>query len=284
MNKYHDDYDYESAYDRQIENLEEIEQCRFNINRIKGMSYRTTTTEAGKMLEIDIYPTFGVKHDMPRTIRKRESKPSQKNLNDRRARRYLNQLASANFGADDLWATFTYRKGEEPRTIEEAEKNFGNFIRRINRRRKKEGKQNIKYIYVTEWEEGDKGIRCHHHAILGGDIDRDELEKLWRHGDRNKTERLVVDPDTYITGLVMYITKDPKGKKRWKTSKGLIKPKVTRSYSKFKKGTVRKMVLDRSIIEAELKKKYKNARFIDADVYISDINGGYYIYARMVRD
>ena len=66
--------------------------------------------------------------------------------------------------------------------------------------------------------------------------------------------------------------------------KGLKKPKVTRSYSKFKKGTVRKMVLDRNIIEQELKKKYKNARFIDADVYISDVNGGYYIYARMVRD
>lgn len=283
MNKHHDDYDYEQAYQKQIDNLEWYE-AKFNINNIKGMSYRTTTTEAGKMLEVDIYPTFGVRHDMPRTTKKRESRPSQKNLNNKRARRYLNQLASANFDKGDLWGTFTYRKGEEPLSIDEAEKNFGNFIRRVNRRRKKAGKPNLKYIYVTEWDEGEKGIRCHHHAIFGGDVDRDEIESLWKYGDRTETKRLAPDPDTHITGLVQYITKDPKGKKRWKTSKGLTKPKVTRSYSKFKKGTVRKMVLDRNIIEQELKKKYKNARFIDADVYISDVNGGYYIYARMVRD
>ena len=284
MKRHHDDYDYEEAYNRQCENLEEIESCRFNINQIKGMAYRTTTTEAGKMLEIDIYPTFGIRHDMPRTVKRRESRPSQKSLNDKRARRYLNQLASANFGKGDIWATFTYRAGEEPRSVEDAEKNFGNFIRRINRRRKKAGKKNIKYIYVTEWEDGEKGIRCHHHAIMSGDVNRDEIEELWHHGDRTETKRLAPDPDTHITGLVHYITKDSRGKKRWKTSKGLVKPKITRSYSKFRKNTVRKMVIDRSMIEAELKKKYKNARFVDADVYISDVNGGYYIYARMVRD
>lgn len=281
--KYYDNYDYEEAYNEQIEKLEEAEAERI-AKKGKGAGYRTTTTEAGKMIEVDIYPTFNVRHDMPRTKRGRESRPAQKNLNDKRARRYLNQLASANFGKGDLWGTFTYRAGEEPESIDDAEKKFGNFIRRINRRRKRAGKENIKYIYVTEWEDGEKGVRCHHHAILSGDVDRDEIEKLWYHGDRTETKRLAPDPDTHIAGLVHYITKDPKGKKRWKTSKGLKKPTITRSYSKFGKTKVRKMACDYVLLETELKKKYKNARFVDAKVYQNEINGGFYIYARMVRD
>ena len=281
--KYYDNYDYEEAYNEQIEKLEEAEAERI-AKKGKGAGYRTTTTEAGKMIEVDIYPTFNVRHDVPRTKRGRESRPAQKNLNDKRARRYLNQLASANFGKGDLWGTFTYRAGEEPESIDDAEKKFGNFIRRINRRRKRAGKENIKYIYVTEWEDGEKGVRCHHHAILSGDVDRDEIEKLWYHGDRTETKRLAPDPDTHIAGLVHYITKDPKGKKRWKTSKGLKKPTITRSYSKFGKTKVRKMACDYTLLESELKKKYKNARFVDAKVYQNEINGGFYIYARMVRD
>lgn len=281
--KYYDNYDYEEAYNEQIEKLEEAEAERI-AKKGKGAGYRTTTTEAGKMIEVDIYPTFNVRHDMPRTKRGRESRPAQKNLNDKRARRYLNQLASANFGKGDLWGTFTYRAGEEPESIDDAEKKFGNFIRRINRRRKRAGKENIKYIYVTEWEDGEKGVRCHHHAILSGDVDRDEIEQLWYHGDRTETKRLAPDPDTHIAGLVHYITKDPKGKKRWKTSKGLKKPTITRSYSKFGKTKVRKMACDYVLLETELKKKYKNARFVDAKVYQNEINGGFYIYARMVRD
>lgn len=281
--KYYDNYDYEEAYNEQIEKLEEAEAERIT-KKGKGAGYRTTTTEAGRMIEVDIYPTFNVRHDMPRTKRGRESRPAQKNLNDKRARRYLNQLASANFGKGDLWGTFTYRAGEEPESIDDAEKKFGNFIRRINRRRKRAGKENIKYIYVTEWEDGEKGVRCHHHAILSGDVDRDEIEQLWYHGDRTETKRLAPDPDTHIAGLVHYITKDPKGKKRWKTSKGLKKPTITRSYSKFGKTKVRKMACDYTLLESELKKKYKNARFVDAKVYQNEINGGFYIYARMVRD
>lgn len=282
--RHYDNYDYEEAYNVQLDNLEEAEAERLIKLSNRGCAYRTTTTEAGRMIEVDIYPTFGVRHDMPRTKLNRESRPSQKSLNDKKARRYLNQLASANFGKGDLWGTFTYRAGEEPTGIEEAERNFSNFIRRINRRRKKKGKPNLKYIYVTEWEEGEKGIRCHHHAIFSGDVNRDEVEALWYHGDRTETKRLAPDPDTHITGLIHYITKDPRGKKRWKTSKGLKKPKITRSYSKFGKTKVCRMAFDRSLIELELKKKYNNARFIEAQVFINEVNGGFYIYARMVRD
>ena len=288
--KQYDNYDYEEAYKEQCEKLEEAEAERI-AKKHKGAGYRTTTTEAGQMIEIDIYPTFNSRHDMPRTQRKRESRPAQKNLNDKRAKRYLNQLASANFGKGDLWGTFTYRQGEEPADIDEAERLFGNFIRRVNRRRKKQGKGNLKYIYVTEWsDDPQKGVRVHHHMIFDGATDRDEIESLWQHGDRTETKRLAPDPDTHITGLIKYITKDikgeerPKHKRRWKTSKGLKKPTVTRSYSKFGKTTVRKMAFDAAELQSRLEKKYKGARFIDATIYTNQFNGGFYIYARMVRD
>lgn len=280
----YDDYDYEEAYNKQRLALEEWEAEQI-AKQGKGAAYRTTTTEAGKQIEVDIYPSFSSRNDMPRTKRKRESRPSQKNLNEKRSRRYLNNLAAANFGKGDLWGTFTYRAGEEPKSVEDAERIFANFIKRVNRRRKKQGKGNLKYIYVTEWsDDPKKGIRVHHHMIFSGDCDRDEIEKLWYCGDRTETKRLAPDPDTHITGLVNYIAKDPKGCKRWKSSRGLKKPTVTRSYSKFGKNKVRNMAFDRVLLETELKKKYKNARFIDASVFVNEVNGGFYIYARMVRD
>lgn len=288
--RHYDDYDYEEAYSKQNEQLTESD-AEWRAKEGKGVGYRTTTTEAGRQIEVDIYPTFGDRHDMPRTKQKRESRPAQKNLNDKRAKRHLNNLAAANFGKGDLWGTFTYRAGEEPETIEDAERIFSNFIRRVNRRRKKQGKGNLRYIYVTEWsDDPQKGVRVHHHMIFSGDSDRDEIESLWQHGDRTETKRLAPDPDTHITGLVKYITKDIKGeergkhKRRWKSSKGLKQPKVTRSYSKFSKRKVYKMAFDRAALEKELAAKYKKARFVDAAVYTNEINGGFYIYARMVRD
>lgn len=283
--KTYDNYDYEEAYQKQIDTLEEWELERLLKEKKVNSLYRTTTTKAGNQVEIDIYPSFGKKADVPRTKRKRESKPSQKNLNDRRARRYLNQLTAANFGSGDLWGTFGYDDEHLPEDIEDAQRIFTNFIRRINRKRKKEGKENLKYIYVTEYSDDPKRkIRCHHHIIFSGDCDRDEIEKMWKHGTRPQTKRLDPDSDTHLTGLVTYITKDPKGKKRWSASKGLKKPEVSRSYSKFGKRTVEKMAVDRDFLERQLKAKYPDHKFIDAEVRINNINDGFYIYARMVRD
>ena len=197
----------------------------------------------------------------------------------------MNQLTAANFGEGDLWGTFGYDDEHLPDSIEDAQRIFANFIRRINRKRRKEGKENLKYIYVTEYSDDPKRkIRCHHHIIFSGDCDRDEIEKMWTHGSRPQTKRLDPDSDTHLTGLVTYITKDPKGKKRWSASKGLKKPEVSRSYSKFGKRTVEKMALDRDFLERQVRGKYPQYKFIDAEVRINRINDGFYIYARMVRD
>lgn len=287
--KGYDNYDYETGYNKTIESLEEWELEQAVKRKEIPMIYRTTTTKAGNQIEVDIYPSFAHKEDIPRTQRKRESKPSQKNLNERRARRYLNQLVSKNFGEGDIWATFGYDNDNLPINGDDAQKIFTNYIRRVNRRRKKQGKENIRYICVTEYsEDKKKKIRCHHHVILGGEqgekLNRDELESMWKHGKRTHTRIVTPDKDTHLLGLVKYITKDPKGKKRWTASKGLKKPVVTRSYSKFRKREVYEMVRDRKQLERLIQKKYPKCKFIDAEVKTNEINSGYYIYARLKRD
>lgn len=280
----YDGYDYEEAYRRSVEDMEEGELERLLKEKKINILYRTKTTKAGRSVEVDIYPVFRTPNDAKREKQGRETPPSQKNLNSKYAQRYLNNLVAANFTEADLWGTFTYDAAHLPESPEEAKRTFQNFIRRVNRKRKKEGKQNLKYIYVTEWsDDPDKSIRCHHHMIFSGDVDRDELEAMWTAGRRTETKRLAPDDDTHVTGLVKYITKDPKGSKRWSASKNLKKPEVTRSYSKFKKRKVERMAHDHALLESALKKQYPDCRFIDAQVRINDINGGYYIYARMVR-
>jgi hypothetical protein len=280
-----DNYDYEEAYQKQIDTLEEWELERLLKEQKVDCLYRTTTTKAGSQLEADIYPSFYKKTDIPKTKSKRETKPSQKNLNEKRSKRYFNNLVSENFGPGDLWGTFGYDNNNIPKDMDEAQKIFGKFIRRINYRRKKRGQDNLKYIYVTEYSEDPKRkIRVHHHIIFSGDCDRDEIESLWKHGSRPETKRLKPDDDTFLAGLCTYITKDPKGCKRWTPSKNLNKPNVSRSYSKFKKGNVKKMIHDHEYMEKIFEKKYPGYKFIDAEIKLNGINDSYYIYARMCRN
>lgn len=280
-----DDYDFEEAYRKSLDDLSEEELSRYLKNN-PGTAYQTKTTKAGNQLEADIYPVFRKRSEGPRTERRNSSRPAQRGLNDRRARRYLTNLLNANFGSGDIWATFTYDEDHLPDSEEEAGNLFRNFIRRINRIRKKEGKQNIRYICVTEFGE----TRIHHHVVMEGNIDRDRIEALWKYGKRNQTRRISADPDTGISGIAAYITKqskDPKrrkGRKRWTASRGLKKPQITKSLSRIGKRTAQRMAGDHEYLRARIEKEYPGYRFIDAEVYSNDINGGFYIYVRMTRD
>lgn len=284
-----DNYDYEEAYQEQINTLEEWELERLLREGKVDSLYRTTTTKAknldsGKeLLEAQIYPSFFHKADMPETKRKKESKPSQKNLNDKNARRYLIRLANINFGKGDLWCTFGWDDQFLPADIEAAKRDVTNFIRRINNRQKKRGRQNIKYIYIIAF---DGYTRPHVHILMTGKgIDRDQLEGLWGKCDRPNTRRIQPDDNFLLSGLATYISNNPHGTKRWCPSKNLTKPqKPTRSYSKFKKGTVEGMARDYEVLKAGMEKAYPGFKFLDAEVQHNGVTAAFYIYARMVRN
>lgn len=287
--KYYDNYDYEEAYKKQCNNLEEWEIEKLMKEGRISCLYRTTTTKSknihsGKVfLETQIYPTFKTPKEVPKTKKKRETKPSQRNLNDINARRHLVRLLNINFTDGDIWATFGWNDDQMPKTEEEAKRQISNFVKRINYRRKKKGEENIRYIYVLAF---DGYVRPHFHIVMTGQgIDRDELEQLWGKCDRPNTRRIKSDKDFMLCGMATYMGRNPHGKKRWCPSKNLKKPdKPTRSYKKFTKRKVEKMVKDHDKIKSQMEQAYPGYRFLDAEVKYNGINAAFYIYARMTRD
>ena len=167
--------DYEEQWKEQQEKLKEWELERLLKEGKVESLYRTTTTKAknlqsgSELLEAQIYPSFCHKADVPHTKKGRESKPSQKNLNDKNSRRYFIRLANINFGENDLWCTFTWDKEHIPADEAAADRDIANFIRKINYRQKKAGRENIKYLIIPVV---DGAEHPHVHIIMTGAGDK----------------------------------------------------------------------------------------------------------------
>lgn len=290
----YDNYDYEEAYNKQLHVLKEweIEQEVKRLLALDKVScvYRTTTNiakniKSGKeLLEAQIYPSFKYRKDVPKTQLKRETRPSQRNLNDKNARRYLVRLANINFGTGDIWATFGWDDKNLPEDVKGARRDVRNFIDRVKYYRKKKGKTETKYIYVLAY---DGYVRPHFHILISGDgMDRDDLEDIWKKGDRKNTRRIRADDNFFITGIGTYISQNPHGTKRWCPSKNLEKPKPpSRSYSKFRsKKKIAEMAINYHVLEEQMEKAYPGYRFLDRELYSNDKNGTFYLYVRMIRD
>jgi ABC-type transporter Mla MlaB component len=252
-------------------------------------------------MEVDIYPFTKKQQDVSRGKREKRKKvtaPKQKNLNDKNARRYLIQLLNSNFTQDDIHVTCTYKIGHHPGTVEEAETEAKNFIRRVNYLRKKKGPSPIKYILVTELTfKDDQLTRVHHHIVMNGGLERDEVEDLWRRkrqkgqkkGEkigRINADRLQPD-ENGLAALASYLTKEPNRKKRWSSSQNLIRPLQAppndRKYSKRQLERIAHGLVDNNY----WKKKYPGWHITDKDYGIqvshNDLTG-YYIYLRLRKD
>ena len=167
----------------------------------------------------------------PRKGRQRKyqvSTPRQRELNNKRAVRYLEALVHSNFGEGDILASLSYSDEYQPKDEKEAKRLFGNFIGRLNYRLHKLGMENVKWVSVIE--RGKKSGRFHHHALLKCGLDRDTIEEIWGYGYGN-TKRLQNDCRKGLLEVVHYIAKDsktieqrPQNTRKWDSSKNLIKP------------------------------------------------------------
>lgn len=253
-----------------------------------------------KFMEVDIYPFTKKQQEVSggkREKRKRVTAPKQKNLNDKNARRYLIQLMNSNFTEKDLHVTCTYKMGEHPDTVEEAETEARNFIRRVNYLRKKKGLDPIKYILVSEMTyKNEMLIRVHHHIVMSGDLERDEVEDLWRKkkkkgqkkGDkigRINADRLQPD-ENGLAALAAYLTKEPNRKKRWSSSQNLKRPMELTNDRKYSKRQLEKIA--NGLVDNDYwKKKYPGWHITDQDYGIQvsyNELSGYYIYLRLRKD
>jgi len=244
------------------------------------MPYREKKIYSGQMLEIEIYPITLEERKHSRKKKEKASAQKQKNLNDKNAKKHLTRLINANFTDDDLAVHLTYRDKELPKSEEEARKDVANYIRRVKYYRKKKGLPELKYIAVIEYKESEeegKGVRLHHHLIMN-DMDRDEIEKLWGKGRAN-ADRLKADEFGY-EALARYITKDPKGSKRWTQSKNIKQPLVKVNDHKYSKKKIQQIASnseDRELFE----KLYPGYILNDCKAVINDVNAANYIYIKM---
>lgn len=287
-NKKYIEYDYVAAYDRQLHSLEEANlQRMLTEGKVKSI-YATKEIRAGEQLEVEIYPEFSrsQRSEIPKDGLKDKRRQAQRNLNEKNSRKECERLILENFGDDDIWATFTYSNVNMPESFEQAYRDITNYIKRLNRIRKKKGLPNLRYIYTTECSE--KG-RWHHHIVMDGDMNLDAVEATWHLGGRNQVRRLEKD-ENGLSGMANYITKEKrhnggKYQKAWRSSKNLRKPKVDRNHYKFKQKDVDEVVTGRSPLEDKLNKWYsaQGYKMNSFEVRYNIFNGRFYISARLHR-
>ena len=243
-----------------------------------GTVYREKRYYCGEYLDAYIYPVFETgRRGGGKRMKRKPSTEAQKKLNQRHREEKVTRLFHNNFTPEDLEIHLTY--AVSPESDEEAARNLRNYIRRIQRLRKKLGLPPLKYIAVTE--RGKRGGRYHHHITVNGGIDRDVLENLWANGRAN-TRRLQFD-ENGLAGLAYYITKSAIGKKAWNASKNLVdpEPKIRDGHISGRKA--------RELAEH----KQDWARFEalypgylasgPAEAFHNDVNGGIYLRVRFYK-
>ncbi|MCY7485783.1 hypothetical protein [Paenibacillus alvei] len=251
----------------------------------------------GNYMEVDIYNhTILTPMKKGRAKKEKVSAPKQRNMNEKNARRYLNQLTKMNYGEKDLHATLTYNDENRPETVEEAEREVTNLLRRVVYKRKKLGLPPLKYILVTEvtGKDGEAPAKIHHHIIMNGGLDRDELEDLWRRPRKKgqkkgdwigyvNVDRLKPN-DNGLEALTRYLTKGRRnGKKRWSCSQNLVKPiLMPPNDSKYTRRQVEKIVRNEIDNQHYWKKKYPEWDVTEVKSVYTDMKG-WAIYLKLRR-
>ena len=214
--------------------------------------------------------------------------PRQKELNNKRAKRFLEALIYTNFGAGDFRVDLTYSPKNMPIDEKAAKREIQNYIKRINYRRKKLGLGNAKYIVVTEI--GKKG-KVHHHLIMDAEMDRNIVEDLWGKGYAN-TRRLQPDENTELTELIKYLTKDFKvenataNRRKWDSSLNLIKPWETinddpRQMSKKRINLMKKLPKDCEQMKEFIEKDNPGYELMSVERSVDDESGVWSFFCRM---
>lgn len=244
--------------------------------------YRVKTVRAGNQIECEIYPIWKT-HEAKRAKAINSSRQAQINLNHRNTQKNITRLSNANFTSSDIWETVGYDDDNLPDSLEQAHRDVTNYIKRIDRLRKKYRLERMKYIYVTEFSRDGEKVRCHHHIIMSGGLDRDEVEAKWKGGAYPQTRRLRVKEDCGLDGLASYLSKGKKNERKWGHSKNLKKPIITTADHKFTRRQIEKMIIDENRIPATMEKKCKGYTFRDIKINRSDFVAGVYIYTRMFK-
>ena len=236
--------------------------------------------ESLEILKVSVYPIFDDKEKAKsRKSKKRQSKIEQKNLNEKNAKEYFCRKAQCNFDTSDYVWHITFADEYRPKTEEESDKIFKNLIISVNRYRKKVGLERARYMAVIEHGEDGK---IHWHILIDGDVHRDILETFWKKGTSN-IDRLQQDEEG-IRKLCRYMLKDPKGKKRYKCSRGNLQepPTPIINDNKYTRRQMIKMVTNQPTKE-EIESMYPGYILTNFNILENKDYGGIYMNITMRR-
>lgn len=271
--------------------------------------YREKIYRCGEYLEVEIFPVFK-KANGRRRAKYKPTSEMQARLNQRRAERELIRILNDNFTEDDISVTLTFDAKSLPDTFEEAEKAAKNFLRRVQRLRKKKGLDEIKRVLIPG------AGRFHFHIPMNGGLDAKELAALWPYGycnviffrfnengiegharyianqfeaDQYGGEDLLsmfdVDEETgEVTEKEPSNNKRAKGKRRYSCSKNIVRPVAEERDGEITASKVEELATYDSKSRAAFEKLYPGYCFSDCQPYYNSENGGYYLQIKMYRD
>lgn len=255
------------------------------------MFYRTKSQTLKKLIDvvaaesleikkISTYPMFDIREKYKsRKQKKKQSRKEQKDWNEKNAKEYFIAKAHCNFDTSDYVWHITLDNENRPNTLEEAEKMFRNLIIKVNRWRKKRELPRARYMAVIEYGESGK---LHWHILIDGKLHRDILEEAWKKGSSN-VDRIKQNEEGF-KDLCKYMLKDPKGKKRYKPSRGnLVEPPTpTINDNKFSRREMIKMSTSWPTKE-EIEKWYPGYILTKFDIKVDEVYGGIYMNIEMRR-
>ena len=255
------------------------------------MFYRTKSQTLKKLIDvvaaesleikkISTYPMFDIREKYKsRKQKKKQSRKEQKDWNEKNAKEYFIAKAHCNFDTSDYVWHITLNDEHRPKTLEEAEKMFRNLIIKVNRWRKKRELPRARYMAVIEYGESGK---LHWHILIDGKLHRDILEEAWKKGSSN-VDRIKQNEEGF-KDLCKYMLKDPKGKKRYKPSRGnLVEPPTpTINDNKFSRREMIKMSTDWPTKE-EIEKWYPGYTLTKFDIKVDKVYGTIYMNIEMRR-
>lgn len=226
-------------------------------------------------------------NDRGKPLRRKKEKPStpgKAKWNRKNAIRKFRQKVMTNFSKEDYYMTFTFSTENMPETKEDGKKEFHNFIRRINRRRKKLGLDAVKYMGTMESKEKKTGTTYHFHMIISGGLSRDEMEEIWKKGLCNAS-KLRIDDNELMQKLCQYITKkiDRKEKhsRSYLCSRNLKNPIIKKNDWKFSHRKLNELAGLTDCPEV-WESIYIGYQFIEASAVFSDLNG-WHVMAKLKR-
>lgn len=263
---------------------------------------REKRVEAGPYKHISIYARTlnqELKCKEKGRVRKRPiSRPGQLSWNNKKSRKYAAWLIYENFGKDDYYLTFTYSNEQLPKTPDDAIKHQRNTLDKLNRLYKKNDKE-LKYIWFTSYQfNDDTGYikRIHHHAIINGGVNRDDVESCWSIGRKRvplgRTQARLVQPGINgLQELANYLTNQEqwenrqwkKSKKRWSRSRNLKKPTETINDSYWSIRKLEKVGLSTDAGEEILLKRFPNHRLLSEPKIKHIKESGWYIEVELLK-